>query len=224
MFRLWRYSGVIKGEQKVQSSNGRPVNETSALRENLNWWSVWLICVWLRCKGGKLIHRGWWSLIIITDHCELAVRGPSCCCERCKSFNTNPTYLAPVVNKPQQNHEIFNLQMPSEVSRVPYSWGRRWIVSGRSVSQPGSGVASPPPSEPRRGSSWGTAHTRCYPEDAHIQQRTFTYFTSTRSCTWRCIFPSGCRNSNLVGSPPQLPVQSCRLIVDLHLVLPPAAL
>lgn len=45
---------------------------------------------------------------------------------------------------------------------------------------------------------------------------------------YKVIFPPGCRkrekHTNLVGSSPQLSIQSYRLVVDFRLIVPPAAL
>lgn len=117
--------------------------------------------------------------------------------------------------------------MPSEVSCIPYSWGLRWIGSDHSVSQPGSGGVSPPPSEPRCGSSWGTPHARCNPEDAHILHIYILYKDAV-------IYGGAGLSSSLqtekenhtdqVHASPQLPLQSCCLVVDFHLIMPPAVL
>lgn len=81
-----------------------------------------------------------------------------------------------------------------EVSCIPYSWGGRWIVSGHSVSQPGSDVVSPPRSEPRCGCPWGTAHTHHSPEDTHIWQYIYTVHC-TRAHSYAVVLnlPPGCR-------------------------------
>lgn len=167
-------------------------------------------------KGGKVSH----------DHFEF-----SCYCLPDIQRNDKSDPICTCTPKTKTNHKLLYSEILHEVGWRPYSWAGWWIVWGRSVSQPGSDIASPPRSERHRGSLWGTAHTHSNPEDTYnwlliyaAQGHTYCIYTMELS------FPPGCRrgasakHTNLVSSSPRLPLQSCCLLVDSHLVLFPAAL